>query len=165
MLKKSIVTATLFIAGLALSAGASAQTYVGGTIGQSSAKYDSTGVSSAEKNGTAFHLIAGYSFSPNLAVEGGYFNLGKSTVSVSGITVDFKGSGLDLAAVLKTDSFDGFMGFAKLGGAYVKGETSVSFPGFSGGVSENTFQALVGLGVAYKLSDTVQVRVEYERSL
>lgn len=161
MSKKNIIAAALIFAGAAFSA--SAQTYVGGTVGKSKWNADCAGATSCSTSDTAFKLLGGYDLSPNWALEASYFSLGKATASDGNISGEFKASGVDFAGVAKTTAVNGWVGFAKLGLAYVKGETTGRVGNMSGSTSKNSAQAVYGLGFLYQISNNVNLRVEYER--
>ncbi|MBC3929429.1 outer membrane beta-barrel protein [Undibacterium sp. CY21W] len=163
MIKKNIIAAALLATGFAMSASASAQAYVGGTVGQAKWNADCQGTTQCDTSDTAFKLLGGLDLYPNIAVEASYFSLGKATANVSGIKAEFKASGVDLVGVFKTTPVNGFVGFAKLGVGYIKGETSVSVGSLAGSTSKNSAQAVAGLGVTYQLTNNVSLRAEYER--
>ncbi|MCU6434314.1 outer membrane beta-barrel protein [Undibacterium sp. Jales W-56] len=163
MSKKNILVAALMVAGIAVSAGASAQTYVAATVGQAKWNVDCSGAATCSTSDTAFKLVGGYNFTQNLAAEAGYFSLGKATASAGNIRGEFKASGVDIVGVLKSTPMNGWVGFAKLGVAYVKGETTGYVGNMSGSTSKNSTQAVAGLGATYQVADNVSVRAEYER--
>ncbi|MBI3285700.1 MAG: outer membrane beta-barrel protein [Burkholderiales bacterium] len=162
MSNKNILAAALIFAGLAFSANASAQTYVGGTVGKSRWNMDCAGTTSCSTTDTAFKLLGGYDLAPNWALEASYFSLGKATASDGNIKGEFKASGVDFSGVVKTAPENGFVGFAKLGLAYVQGKSTGSVGNMSGSVSKNSAQPVFGLGFLYQVSNNVNVRAEYE---
>ena len=120
---KTTVVASL----LALSAaGAMAENnlYVLGSVGQSKYKditssetvfVDDPGAQ-IDNTGSAYKLQLGYQFNKYFAVEGGYFNLGKSKLDYSDGTSDsLKTDGLNISAVGILPFDNGFSVFGKLG--------------------------------------------------
>jgi OOP family OmpA-OmpF porin len=162
-MKKNIIAAALLATGFAMSASASAQAYVGGTVGQARWNVDCQGAGQCDKTDTAFKLLGGLDLYPNIAVEASYFSLGKASASDSGLKGEFKASGVDLVGVFKTTPVNGFVGFAKLGVGYIKGEVNASYGTLKGSLSKNSAQAVAGLGVTYQLTNNVSLRAEYER--
>lgn len=162
MLKKNIFAGALVLSLSALSANASAQTYLGATVGQAKWNVDCSGTTSCKSTDTAFKLLGGYDLTPNVSLEASYFSLGKTTASIGGINGEIKGSGIDFSGVVKTDASSGFSGFAKLGVAYVKGEEIDSAAGRSSSTSKNSAQPVAGLGLLYEVSSNVHLRFELE---
>lgn len=162
-MKKNIIAAALLATGFAMSASASAQAYVAGTVGQAKWNADCQGTTQCDTSDTAFKLLGGLDLYPNIGVEASYFSLGKATATVNGIKAEIKASGVDVVGVFKTTPMNGFVGFAKLGVGYIKGEVNASIGAVKGSVSKNSAQAVAGLGVTYQIANNVNLRAEYER--
>ena len=168
MLKKKLFASMMFVVGLAMAATASAQVYVAGTVGQ--AKWNSdcnqSGVS-CDKTGNAYKLIGGYNIDKSFALEASYFSLGKlkANASVAGVKgyAEAKGTGFELAGVLKRDFTEEFSGFAKLGIARVSVDTTATVPAILQ-FADNTHstQPVIGLGLTYKVSKEIALRGEIE---
>lgn len=183
---------TLFCA-LALCSGiASAQAsgfYAGASIGQAKADIGNTagdlaalgselgftnGSSSQDDTDTSWKIFAGYKLNQNVAIEGGYADLGKATASASGIRNGLTGN---LDASVKSHAYfldvvgiypiGDFALFGKVGGAYTqtKAEASASYNGASASdsIKENQFAPKMGLGAEYSITKTIAVRAEFER--
>jgi OOP family OmpA-OmpF porin len=163
MSKKNSIAAALIFAGIALSAGASAQTYVGGALGQARWDIDCAGTTTCDRSDTAYKFLIGYDFTQIWGIEANYFALGTVTASDATFKGSFIGKGLDFSGVVKTPRLKGFAGFAKLGLSYVRGESGVSVGSVSGSLSKSSAQPLFGLGVTYLIGDNTSVRAEYER--
>ncbi|TXI90482.1 MAG: hypothetical protein E6Q34_08860 [Burkholderiaceae bacterium] len=168
MLKKTLVLGAVSLAAL-LSAGvASAQNvYVGGTVGQSKWNDECSGTVKWDTGGTAYKLIGGYNFDKNFAFETSLFSLGKINASLPiGNTIagaEVKGSGIDFAAVAKTDFNEHFGGFAKLGVS----RTTVKSTGSYGNnlvFSQDTTstQPVAALGLTYNVTKELALRGEFE---
>jgi OOP family OmpA-OmpF porin len=130
-----------------------------------------TGISFDESD-TAFKFFAGYRVLPWLAIEGGYDNLGRNTVSFSNAggaaRLEYKVDALKLTGV---GSFafgnTGFSAFGKLGFGYTRvREDSSNFPAVMarGDVSESEWKItpVIGAGVQYRLPRGLALRAEYE---
>jgi OmpA-OmpF porin, OOP family len=145
-MKKQLLLAT---AALALSGAASAQTY--GVVSFGASKVDlgcsGTGLS-CDESGTAFKLLGGYKFTPNIALEGGYLNFGESKVSDGTTTIKLKTDAFVVGAAVHADFSQSWNFVARLGLAQVK--TKLSATGLSD--SESGAQVYAGLGIGYRLT-------------
>jgi len=130
-------------------------------------------VTSFNESDTAYKFFAGYRVLPWLAIEGGYDNLGRNSVSFSnagGVArLDYKVDALRLTGV---GSFafgnTGFSAFGKLGFGYARvRENSSNFPAVMarGELSESEWKLtpVIGAGVQYQLPRGLALRAEYER--
>ena len=130
---KKIVLASL----MALAVGgASAQAYVGGSIGMTHLESDCTGTSACDSDDTGYKVYAGYTFTPNLAVEVGYANFGKASAVVSlapfgNVQGDIKSTAPFLVGVYRGDFTPALAGVARLGIANVDTKVELS-QGLSG---------------------------------
>lgn len=140
-----------------------ADLYVLGAVGASKWNTEDVAGVSIDKSDTGYKLGLGAQFSPNLAVEGGYANLGKAKLSGAGGSGSIKGNGLfvDLVGLLPLSSE--VNAFAKLG--VFNGHAKVHATGLAGVLNESDSGTDVkfGLGLSYAVSKTVQVRGEWER--
>lgn len=153
-----------------------AQLYSGASVGRVDHKQNradwtpAAGSSTFEDTDTAFKLFAGYKFTENFGVEGGYDYLGQYTATpVSGASVG--------KAVVKSDSWNAFgvatlplpkdfALFAKLGVSsnYSKMNFSSNGGAFNAndaGTSRKTSFAW-GLGASYSVLKGLSLRLEYE---
>lgn len=161
MLKKL----SIGLAALLFGAAAWAQGYGVVSAGVSRLSADCSGIASCDKSDTAFKLLGGYKFNPNLAAEVGYFDYGKATASDSGLSMSIKttafGGGIAYHQDLSTD----WNFVARLGIAQVKTKISGTVVGLgSGSESDNNFNAYFGLGVGYKLSKTMSLDLAWDAS-
>ncbi len=163
MLKKNILAVAIIVSGLALSAGAFAQSYIGATAGSARADIDCAGASSCKKSDTAFKVFGGYDISPMFAVEAGFFSLGTASASYSGASGKFEARGIEVSGLIKTPAMKGFIGYGKLGVAAIKAETTVKVGADSGLLSKNSNQAVYGFGLMYQLNNDIRLRTEIER--
>jgi OOP family OmpA-OmpF porin len=178
--------AVLLAGSLAAAPQAIAQTgfYLGGNFGVSRANIDaneanqdliSLGATSAsttvDQSGTGFKGYGGYAFTPNIAIEFGYFDLGKftvdSTVSPPGTAhadLKFKGFNVDVVGSIPVGT--GFSLFGRVGVINTKQDVSVSSTGSivtltpSDSFSKTSWKA--GIGVEYMITGGLGVRAEGE---
>ena len=177
-----VIRTGIVIAGLAVSSLASAQWYAGGSVGRSSTDFNSTdytlsnaGVAEGQDSKkTAYKLFAGYEFTRNWALEGGYTSLGKPQYNYSGLAngnATVKESSWSLAGKGTLPLSDEFDLFGKLGWTYNRAElsgttdnpgllpASISFPNSA---TKRRNDVLLGIGGEYRISKQLGVRLEYE---
>jgi OOP family OmpA-OmpF porin len=164
--------------------------YVLGSVGQShfredvsgsdiEARADSLGIdvtsSKVDKKDTGYKVQVGYQFNQNFSIEGGYVDLGKEELKLSGdyfgntVRASGKGeaSGYNVAALLTLPINAGFSLFFKAGiiDAKVEVSSDASFAGASSSVSDNVrkIKPNVGVGVSYNFISALSARIEAER--
>lgn len=155
-MKKHLLVA---LAVLSLSAVASAQTVYGVvSAGASKSSFDCLGAPSCDKSDTAFKLMGGYKFMPNVAAEIGYFDFGKQKLSGGGASLEYKNSAFGIGVAYLQDIAADWNFVGRVGVAQMKTKVSGSAPGFgSASDSDNNTTLYAGLGVGYKLSKTVSI--------
>lgn len=160
--------------------------YVGANVGQSRAKIDDdritssllgrgfSGISIADDDrDTGYKLFGGYKFNKNVAVEGGYFDLGKfgyaasmnPSATLNG-SIKLKGLNLDLVGMLPiTEKFSAFgragVNYAQAKGAFTGTESSVYAPNSNPSKRDTNYK--LGLGLQYALTESLAMRAEVER--
>ena len=163
----------------------SAAWYFGADIGRSKARIDDQDIRAAlagdgaistqlgdRNQSTAYKLFGGYQFNDYLAIEGGYFDLGKfgytATTTPPGTVngeLRFKGLNLDLIGMLPLT--DNLSAFGRIG--VVEGRTSDEFnsTGFlatnNPHPSRTALNAKLGVGLQYRLTQSLAMRLEAER--
>lgn len=146
---------------LALSASASAQGYIGASVGRTSLSSDCTGLASCDKSGTGGKIFAGYSFLPYLGAEVAYLNFGKAraVADVAGtlVNAEIKTSGIGAGLAMRGDLAPSWNAFARLGVARMTADVSGSALGVAVSEKDRTTQAYFGLGVGYALSKVVSI--------
>ena len=150
--------------------------YVVGEVTHSKTKLDTAtsdaalgGASSTltKDHGNQWRLQVGYKFNPYFALEGGYIDFGKTEFTSTGGTLTgpasgtVKAGGIDIAALGILPVTENFSVFGKAGlvAAKVKSSLDVTPPGDT---KSNVVAPLVGLGVSYKLNDSLDLRAEYD---
>lgn len=125
-----------------------------------------------DNSDTGYKLYGGYQFGPHLAVEGGYFDLGRfgfnaSTTPAGTLHGDIRLKGLNLDLVGRLPFTERFSAIGRAGLTYVDtadrfsstGAVTVADP--SPGKREGGYK--VGLGLQYELSRALALRLEAER--
>ena len=118
--------------------------YVGLHVGQSDIK-------EADDTDTAFRILGGYQFHPNLAAELAYTDFG--SVDVAGTSV--KGNAIELVGVGSWPLADRFSVYGKLG--FSRGELE------AGGSKEDSIELTYGLGVRWDFMPNLGARIEWQQ--
>ena len=162
-MKTKAAVAVLGLAAAAFAFPAAAQMsmsagYVGGSIGQSKFKADCAGAD-CDTNDTSFRIFGGYQFTPNIAAELGYTDLGKLKVKVPPFgTGDIGVTAWDLSAV-GLWPIGQFSILGRLGLARVDAKPG----GIFSGNSETKNGVTWGLGGQYDFNRNLGIRVEFQR--
>jgi len=146
-MKKQLLAA---LAVLTFCVTASAQPYGVVSVGASRLNADCAGTTTCDNTDTAFKLLGGYKFSPNLAAEIGYFGFGKAKASVGATAVEIENTAFGGGAAFHFDLAPQWNAVARLGVAQVK--TKITALG-----SDNNTALYGGLGVGYKLARNVSL--------
>ena len=135
--------------------------YAGGSIGQSKMKFDCLGLPTCDQTDTAFRLFAGYQFTPNIAAEIGYADLGTSHFGAVGIIIgDVKATAWDISAVGTFPVASQFSILGRLG--LFNGETKATAPGIPSSDDKKS-GVLWGLGGQFDLNKNLAFRAEWNR--
>ena len=137
-----------------MMAGASAQVYVGGTVGVSQLELDCEGATTCDDTGSGSKIYGGYKITPNVSIEAGYINFGKAKAADSSLTVTLKSTALFLAVAGRADLSPNFALSGRLGLANVKGKGEVVgfVPGYGSlnySETDSTTKAYVGVAAEY----------------
>lgn len=162
------------IALLASSATASAQVYVGGSLGAAKRSLGCLSGIPCEKSDSAFKLIGGYTLDKNFAIELNYFDLGGHHFSYAGnqVVSDFeiKSRALSVATLAHHSFTDKLGGFAKLGLARLKSDEKFALKSNNADIQNDSSRATydgthfnLGVGLTYKISDQFSLRAELEQ--
>ena len=140
----------------------------------------STFQSGSSKSDTAWKIFGGYRFSPNIAAEFFYANLGKFSRDASGngatsgsssvnfsLNSELKITGFGVAALLGAPLSDQWNVFAKPGllfwDAKRTSTTTATGGTQSGSISKNGTSPSFGVGTSYAFTDKLSARLEWER--
>lgn len=160
--------------------------YIGGNLGQTRSDIDenriaaslmesgfsNTLVKDASATNHGYKLFGGYQFNRYLAVEGGYFNLGKfgftSTTQPSGTfngNIKLQGVNVDLVGFVPFTEH--LSAFGRLGVNYAEAKDNFSGTGFvhvlSPTAKERDANLKVGAGLQYAFNENLAMRLEAER--
>ena len=159
--------------------------YIGANVGTTRAQFNNDSINSTlagqgltvtsrteDNSSTGYKLFGGYQLNRNLAVEGGYFDLGRFNYSVNTtplgtFTSDarVRGLNLDLLGILPLT--DQFSVFGRVGAAYAQSRANFTrtgaMPLSSSPTSRNDTNLKVGLGMQYAITEALAVRAELER--
>jgi OOP family OmpA-OmpF porin len=175
MYRKTISTLLIAAAPLALGLEAHAQSPAGTTgfygglgAGRTDIDIGTAGIAgSTDKNDTAWKIFGGYQFNQNLAVEGGYVDLGKASVvgtqggAPASATLDAQVWQAAAVGSLPLNPQIALTG--KLGLAYADTDTSGSIGGAAFGGSDSKVAPTYGFGLRYDVTKTFGIRGEWER--
>ena len=126
--------------------------------------------SSVDNKDTGGKVFGGYQFNPNLAVEGGYFDLGRhgysGTTSGGAYSGNTRSHGLNLDLVGTLPVTDRLSVLGRVGAIYVKTRDSSSSafaPPSTANRSSNDTSMKYGVGLQYAITDALSLRGELER--
>jgi len=154
-MKKHLLAAA---AVLAFSGAASAQWYGSASAGMSRQSIDCTGAPNCDETGTAFKILGGYKYTPNIAAEVGYFSFGKATASDPTASVDFKTTLLGVGVAFHGDFAPSWTGVARLGVGRVKTKLDVGVTGLGSASESDTNTSLYGgVGIGYRLQSNLTI--------
>ena len=170
--RKLAAASVLAIAGALAASQASAQAYLGGSIGQSDVDDEITNglITSGSVDGkdTAFKIFGGYMFNRNFGVEGAYVDLGEVSYSgsfggapVTGGKVEI--NGFNVSAVGAFPVNEQFSVFGKIGLFIWDADASDTTGGMPFSASADGTDVSFGVGVNYSFTRNLGVRAEWER--
>lgn len=163
-MKKNIIALSLAAALAATSMIASAATpdafYVGARGGYAHTDWDNGAVylNDSDSKGYGFGIFGGYNFNENFALEAGYnyFDGFEAQVQGTEVTGDYKIHGPEITAKINfplTNSFDLFL----------RGGVMYAFGDGDGSLSSNKIAPVVGGGAQLSFTDSLSMRVGYDR--
>ena len=159
--------------------------YVGGNVGGTRADFKNDSINrslagqgftvnstTTDNSSTGYKLFGGYQLTPNFAVEGGYFDLGRfnyssSTTPAGTFSGNNRVNGLNLDLVGTLPLSDRFSVLGRVGAAYAQNRGSFASTGFvplnTSNPRRNETNLKIGLGLQYAISEALSVRAELER--
>lgn len=187
--KRKLSFLAIAVLGAVSSSWASAQDilgpYIGANVGQTKADFSNDSInrrvtnqglkinsSNEDNRDTGYKVFGGYQFNRNIALEGGYFDLGSFNYGLNTTPIgSFSGStrvrglNLDLVGTLPLSSQ--FSVFGRVGAAYA--QTKANFAS-TGAVAPSTFDTQrkdtnlkLGIGLQYAITEALSLRAELER--
>jgi len=111
-----------------------------------------------DRSDTGYGIYTGYGFNPNLAMELGFTNAGKTSAVYPEVSLEGKVQALDLSAIYSHAIFGHSRLFAKAGLAYWQGKVD----GWGASQDDSGFSPVLGLGAQFPFADHLSVRIEYQ---
>src|SRR5512145_941088 len=172
VIKKIVVASALAMSSLLTATHASAQAFVGASVGQSDIDEDITAglitSGSTDSKDTAFKLFGGYMFNRYFGVEGAYVDLGEASYSgdffgspVTGGKVET--SGFSVSALGSYPVTEQFSIFGKIGVFFWEAEANDTTGGIPFSDKIDGTDVSFGVGVNYNFTQNLGVRAEWER--
>ncbi len=171
-IKKVVVASALALSGLLAATQASAQAFVGASIGQSDVDEDITAglitSGSVDSKDNAFKVFGGYMFNRHFGVEGAYVDLGEVSYSGSFGSAAVNGgkvetTGFNVAALGSYPVTEAFSVFGKIGLFIWEAEASDTTGGVPFSEKTDGTDISFGLGLNYQFTRNLGVRAEWER--
>jgi OOP family OmpA-OmpF porin len=170
-LKKRIAALSVSSAMMLAVSHASAQAYVGGSVGQSDIDEEiTTGLitsGSVDGKDSAFKIFGGYMFNRNFGIEGAYVDLGEVSYSgffgastVTGGSVEV--TGFNISALGAYPINEQFSVFGKIGMFLWKAEASDTTAGAPFSAKDDGADVSFGVGLGYNFTRNLGVRAEWE---
>jgi OOP family OmpA-OmpF porin len=180
-----VVAMALLAGPLALAQGAG--WYAGANVGRSAATIDDAGITTGlagqglatssiedRDRSTGYRLFGGYQLSPNFALEGGYFDLGRfgytaRTTPPGTLDGRIRLRGWDLDLVGSLPLTDKLSALARVGVTSIRSNDAFNatpaahVPYANANPSERSTNIKAGLGLAYAINDAWSARAEVER--
>ncbi|MBR7783176.1 outer membrane beta-barrel protein [Undibacterium luofuense] len=158
---KKLLISTYFFTGLLTCAAASAQVYIGGSVGRYNWDAACVGIS-CKTSDTGFSVFGGYQINSTIAAELSYKDTGTlhTTGSSAGnLPTDVKGKSLAISALANAPIYQDLSAFAKFGIGYMRAEIR---NGALGNFDHSSWQPVLGVGLNYKLNKNLTLRGEVE---
>ena len=170
-MKTSLVAVAMLAAAIATPA--FSQAYIGVGVGSSqSSNVDGMVVPGIALSGGntskgSTKIYGGYQFTPNWGVEAQYSDLGNRNLALNGSggvlpIGSFKSSQYSLAGTGTFPLNESFSLLGKLGFSTNSSAVAINALGISASASQNRTDLILGVGVSYKITPKLAVRLEYE---
>jgi OOP family OmpA-OmpF porin len=170
--KKALIASAFALSGALAATQASAQAFIGGSIGQSDIEDDVAGslITSGSVDGkdTGWKVFGGYMFNRHFGVEAAYVDLGEASYSgdfngapVTGGKVEI--NGFNVAAIGSYPINEQFSIFGKIGLFMWDAEASDTTGGVPFSAKDDGSDISFGFGVGYSFTKNLGVRAEWER--
>jgi len=149
MVKSFLAGATLAM----LAAGASAQVYVGSSVGWANIPLDCETGAKCDDGGAGYRLYIGYDDTAKIAGELGYLNFGSSKFEGQGERGKFKAHALTLDLAFRSQLATGLKGVLRVGTAYT---TVTQTSNLAPKDEDSTLNPHLGLGLEYEFAPNLQ---------
>ena len=114
-----------------------------------------------DESAPTLRVFGGYQMNENLSFELGFTNLFESSGSVSGVDLDLDGTAWDLRVQPTLPINDQFSAFGILGWTHYDFEVEASLGGISVSDDDSDSDLMYGVGAAWALNETWNVRGEW----
>ncbi len=148
MVKSFLAGATLAM----LAAGASAQVYVGSSVGWAKIAECDSGYKCNE-GGAGYRVYIGYDDTAKIAGELGYLNFGSSKAEGEGVRAKVKAHALTLDLAFRTQLATGLKGVLRIGTAYTTAQITSNVASKD---EDSTLNPHLGLGLEYEIAPNLQ---------
>lgn len=136
--------------------------YAGLGVGQSN--YRDFDAASANTRSEGWKVYGGYQFNDYLALEGGYVNLNDMQATNGTVRTNIATEAWALGALLSYPMTDKISVVGKFGYAYMQGSTRTkNGTALTVHSSDDDYEPNYGVGVSYKVFDSMNLRAEWER--
>jgi len=149
MVKSFLAAATLAM----LAAGASAQVYVGSSVGWAKIKTDCESGVKCDEDSAGYRVFIGYDDTAKIAGELGYLNFGSTTAEFEGLRGKAKAHALTLGLAFRANLATSLKGVVRVGTAYTTVKVTSNFAPKD---EESTFNPHLGLGLEYQFAPNLQ---------
>lgn len=151
---KNLMSVAAFAAMTLFASAASAQGYVGGTVGFSNFSVDCPRFNSCDDQDTAFKIFGGFTLAPHMAIEAAYIDFGSTNATVGSVrTYNVDTSALIVNGAYRWDFSPKWAGVARLGLASVSSDlTSVL-----GSDSDSSINLYAGVGIEYTVAKNLKI--------
>ncbi|RZI74184.1 MAG: porin family protein [Pseudomonas sp.] len=151
---KKLTSIAAFAALTAFAGAASAQAYVGGTVGFSNFSVDCPSFNNCDKQDTAFKVYGGFTLAPHWAIEAAYIDFGSTTATVGPVrTYNVDTSAFIVNGAYRWDFSPKWAGVARLGLASVNSDLA----SIVGSDSDSPIKLYAGLGIEYAVAKNIKI--------
>ena len=156
---KRVVAGTVLLAALAASPAFAEQGFeAGASVGYSKIEFSDQGVS-FNFDDIGYKIFAGYMFTDNFGLEGGWVDFGNPSKNIQGLNAKIEADGFDLFAVGGLPVSDTIDLFAKAG--VISWDAKATIEGLGSDSTDGNDLAL-GFGGRFKTGTGWGIRAEYE---
>jgi OmpA-OmpF porin, OOP family len=146
---KNLMSVAAFAAMTLFASAASAQAYVGGTVGFSNFSVDCYGTTTCDTQDTAFKIYGGIPLAPHWSVEAAYIDFGSATASVGPFSAALDVSAFVVNGAYRWDFSPKWAGVARLGLANVSADFL--------NASESNIKLYAGFGIEYAVAKNLKI--------
>jgi len=151
---KNLMSVAAFAAMTMFAGAASAQAYVGGTVGFSNFSVNCPSFNSCDTQDTAFKIYGGFTLAPHIAIEAAYIDFGSTNATLGPVrTYSVDTSAFIVNGAYRWDFSPKWAGIARLGLASVSSDlTSIV-----GNNSDSSINLYAGFGIEYAVAKNLKI--------